>query len=590
MANARHSIPRRCAISVGLILLLPFSWAYLFPQSRNAKKENAPKSQADFRASVNVVVLNATATDKEGNPVKDLTANEFRVYDDGKLQSIQTFALESFGSDDSEELEAPGAQPQGAAPKQSGTRPPMRPRMISVVIDDLTMESSAELVGIVDAVKQFIKNDMNAGDQVAILSGSRKVQIPFSDNRQHLLEELAFVPEKLNMETTVRPCGPELTDLEAQAVAGEPAGGMSAYSNQLEEICVRAGISLTVAAFRQNGDSEYRTHSLLQTMRQHIRALRHFKGAKSVVLFSDGIVAQKKTAVAYKLQEVIDLALRSGIVLNTVGTRGVQVYMDAMFKPPADEKKEEQVGRVIGAASRTLADDNVWKILMHEDDKRGQQSPLIQMASDTGGMFHGGNLMDKGLREIARRQVFYYVLTYNMPPQKTDGVYHNIKLEVTRPGLELSYRKGYYTPKEELSFETRKKEDVMAALTAPGNMNEIPVTLSYNYYQEDDFTYSVSFISDVQIRGLQFFEEDARRKNLISLILAAYDENDRYISGVEKSIEFRLLEESYAGLLDHGLTSSVELKLPMGRYKIKAVVRESNQGKMGSAAKAVEIP
>jgi hypothetical protein len=73
-------------------------------------------------------------------------------------------------------------------------------------------------------------------------------------------------------------------------------------------------------------------------------------------------------------------------------------------------------------------------------------------------------------------------------------------------------------------------------------------------------------------------------------VLAAYDEAGQFISGLEKIIDFRLLESSYAGLLNRGLTSRVELKLPAGRYTLRAVVREGNQGKMGSAVKAIEIP
>ena len=130
----------------------------------------------------------------------------------------------------------------------------------------------------------------------------------------------------------------------------------------------------------------------------------------------------------------------------------------------------------------------------------------------------------------------------------------------------------------------------MEALRAPGNLNEIPVSLAYNYYRDDDSRYGVSFLTNISIRGLHFLDEDARRKNLISMVLVAFDENDHYIDGVEKSIEFRLLETSYASLLNQGLTSRVELKLPFGRYKIKAVVRESTQGKMGSITKAIEIP
>ena len=591
MTESRSRTLRCCGIALASMLLL-FSWGFLFPQSKNVKKEEASKSQADFRVSVNVVVLNATVTDRKGNLVKDLTVEDFRVYDDGKLQPIQTFAMELSGATEPEEAESAAAKPDSAVRKKGETRSQMRSRMISIVIDDLTMETPLDFVGIIDAVKKFVNNDMNPGDQVAILSGSRRVQLPFSDHKQQLLEELPLVLEKLNVETTIRPCGPDLTDLEAYEVARKHGRGVSAYNIQLADLCEKARISLPVAGMRQNGDSEFRTHSLLQTMRQHVRALRHFKGAKTVVLFSDGIVAQKGTATAYKLQEVIDLALRSGIVLNVVGTRGVDVYMDYMFKAPVpdDDKPEEVVGRTIGAGSKALLRDNTWKMLVRLNDKWSQERPLIQMAFDTGGMFHGGNFMDKSFHAIVRREIFCYILTYAQPQTKADGEYHSIGLEVTRPGMDLSYRKGYYTPKEELSFETRRKEDIIAALAAPGNMNEIPMTLSYNFFQEDDLSYSISFITDVKIRGLQFYEEDSRRKNLISLTLAAYDESDHYLSGVEKSIDFRLLEESYAGLREHGLKSSVELKLPMGRYKIKAVVRENNQNKMGSVAKSVEIP
>jgi hypothetical protein len=43
-------------------------------------------------------------------------------------------------------------------------------------------------------------------------------------------------------------------------------------------------------------------------------------------------------------------------------------------------------------------------------------------------------------------------------------------------------------------------------------------------------------------------------------------------------------------LRERGLVSRVELKLPPGTYKVKAVVRENAQGKMGSVTRAVEIP
>jgi hypothetical protein len=89
---------------------------------------------------------------------------------------------------------------------------------------------------------------------------------------------------------------------------------------------------------------------------------------------------------------------------------------------------------------------------------------------------------------------------------------------------------------------------------------------------------------------LHFLEEDSRRKDLINLVVVAFDEADHFIDGIEKSIDFKLTDASYDALLNHGLNSKVEFKLPLGRFKIKAVVREGAQGKMGSVTKAIEIP
>jgi VWFA-related protein len=511
-----------CAGSyIGLLLLL-FFCSPLLPQNKKAKKETSP-DRSVFNVRVNSVVVKATVTDKAGNPVTDLRSSDFRVFDDGKLQSIQTFTLESIDTPELEETKIPHSSPKQAAKEQDAARP----RLISIVIDDLTMEppgeggstrsgSILEFPRMVDSVKKFVKSDVGPTDQVSILSGSRKVQYPFSDNKQRLLEELDTIAGKLNLNWAWR----YMTDLEARLVASPQHGSLPFADTSTADL-------RKLTAMRQNADLEFRTRNLLYTIRQNLRTLRHFEGDKMVVLFSDGFLSETGTAEAYQLQELVNLALHSGIVLNSVSTRSVSSDIDSSSPVSTD-------------------------------------------------MFSRSAQKERALVQLV--------------PTEADGAYHRIRLEVARPGLELSYRNGYYTPKEEMTFENSKKEDLIEALNAPGNMNQIPMTLSYNYSQEEDFTYAVSFITDVNIRGLQFTEEDARRKNQVSMVLVAYDENDHYINGLEKTIDFQLMESSYAGLRERGLTSRVELKLPVGRYKIKAVVRESAQGKMGSVTKSVEIP
>jgi VWFA-related protein len=563
LLSARHCTLRRLWIPLGIWLLAYFG-SSAFPQGDKGKRELVYDSQSTFRLPVNVVVVNATVTDKAGKPVTDLTVDDFRVFEDGKRQAIQTFALESYGPGGVEESAA-----KGPVSKHSGTEATATlARMISIVIDDLTIESPADLMRMVEGIKGYLKNDIGPKDMVAVLSGSGSVQFPFSDDPQQLFEGVSVALRKLNFAQTQRSTCPKLTDINAWRIADAMHDYQVNYQRLIDETIQCLGLDpsapsskntaetfLRASAKQQAQIDEYRTRTLLYTLRLHIRALRHFEGPKRLVLFSDGFLSEPGSTAAYQLQEIVDLALRSGIVLNAVNIRGLSYEQQDI------------------------------------DDQMSQESPLSQMAYETGGVFfHNDNNFEKGLRTIAQRQAYYYILSYGTPSQRTDGSYHKIKLEVTRPGLDISYRKGYYTQKEQLSFENSKKEDILEALNGPGNMNEIPMTLAYNYSIEDDSSYAVSFVTSVNIRGLQFPEEDSRRRNMVSLVLVALDENDRYVNGLEKSLDFRLMESSYASLRDHGLTSRVQFKLPMGRYKVKAVVRENTQGKIGSVTKAVEIP
>ena len=451
--------------------------------------------------------------------------------------------------------------------------------MISIVIDDITAESNENYPQIIKVLEDFIEEGLAPLDQVTIVSGSGRVRFSFSDNRETLREEVNALSGKLSVNRPAKGDCPQLTALQAEGISRRE--DPDALSLAITETMECLGINNTkqaenyavAAATSQHEEADYRNRTLFDALRRHIRSLKHFEGTKSVILFSEGFMFKD---LAYELQDVADQALRSGVVLNTIDVRGLYT---AFFTA-------EQ--------SRPFTSDPSLLQKMQKalkDDAFAREESLNQLASDTGGLFHHNtNDIGAGLRKISDRASCYYVLTYSAPSIKPDGRYHRIKLETSRSGITLTYRKGYYCPKEELTFERRRKEDILEAMQAPGNLNEIPIQLAYNYYQNDDSTYAVALLTNVNVRGLRFLDEDSRRRNQITVVVVAFDEADHYVDGVVKSIDFRLTDASYENLLNHGLNSKVEFKLPMGRYKIKGVVREGAQGKMGSITKAIEIP
>ncbi len=566
-------------------------------KDRQNSKKQPPKKESErapaftFKVPVEVVVVNAVVTDRKGNPVKDLTVNDFKIYEDGKPQTVHTFALESYKS----------LQITDESGRVPGEKPPVQdessfsqPRFISLFLDDFTMGSLDILPRALESIQKFIEEDLGPGDQLSILAASGRTQLPFTSDKAALLDFVSQLYKKLNVGMVTRPDCPALTDLQAYRIHNQHPDTRSldvaamevmvcdgSDSQQATPAQIEAARQAALARVRSYAsqlyeETQYRNRILLGVLRQHVRSLRHLDGKKSLILFSDGFLSED---VRYELQDVVDMALRSGVIINAVDIRGLYV------------SSYQANDRVIVGATPEQQLVLSQKPMLHSENLTAQADPLGLLAQETGGIFfQNNNDLYSGVRKISANQSFYYVLTYASPTSKSDGRYHKIKLEVNRPGLRVVHRKGYYAPKEQISFERRKKEDIMEALHAPASLNEIPVQLSYNYHQVDESRYQLALLTRVNIRGLQFLEEDSRHKNLFHLVVVAFDENDRYVDGLEKSMELNLSEPSYAAMLHFGFTSKVNIRVPAGRYKIKAVVREGHRTKMGSINKTIEVP
>ncbi len=568
-----------------LLLLFLLAASFVLPQDKKSDKAvpKGEKSPFTFKIPVDVVIVNVTVTDGKKNPVLDLTADDFKVYEDGKPQPIHTFTLESYRTTQTPESTSRTGSMGKTADKENSATNPSQPRMFSLVIDDVTTPFEY-YPQVYDAARKFVEEDLVEGDLVAIVSGSGSVQHPFTSDKQLLHVEIDELFKHLNPQPVAKSTCPQLTDLQAQRIAND-VRDMISLETATREVCACLNLPICdqtaeqmarAQASAQFYETQYRNRALLRTLRQYARSLKHFEAKKNIILFSDGFLFQE---VTYDLQDVVDQALRSGVIFNTVDVRGLYVPMfDASIK-------------VTSINSRTNDEFFNEKRRLLSEDASAQEDSLVMLAHDTGGIFHhNSNDLHAGLKQVADRETHYYVLSYASPSQKADGRYHKIKLEVSRPGLELAYRTGYYAPKEELTFERKRKEDILEALRAPGNVNEIPVGFSYNSSQVDDSNYEVELVTRVDLRRMRFVEEDSWRKNLISLVIVAFDQNDRYIDGVQKDVSFSLSPGNYSALLDRGFSSKVSFRMPPGRYKIKTVIRESVQSKTGSLTKSIDVP
>ncbi len=558
-----------------LILLYCLASSAGIPQSRKSAQvpKGAQRDEAfSVKVPVNVVIVVATVTDGKGHAVSGLLADDFRVYEDGKQVPIHTFSVETY------QPQQTGRGGQSVRQKKDESDADdsfiSMPRLFRLVVDDVTMKEIDQLHFLNKAITRFIEEDLSSGDQISISSASGIVDHPFTADRMQMSRDF------LDLQSRARPLKPNasecppLTDLQAHNIANDLDDGLSvavAMSDMALCTMLPSALELRMQAKAHENEMRFRVRTLLTSLRSTVRSLKHFEGRKSLILCSSGFLSQEFT---YEVQDLIDSALRSGVVISVLDPSGLTT--NALTA----EQRAAGTGLIFSQKS-----------MLQSLSRTAQDGPLLKLAEDTGGSsFVDNNDLHAGLKAVAERESVHYILTYAAPGLGADGSYHKIRLELRRPGLEVNHRKGYYAPKEQMTFEGKAREDILDALRAPGNMKEIPVQISYNFAQADDTHYSLDLMSEINLRQVQFLLEEGRHKNVIQIVMAIYDEADRYLDGYEKTLEFNLSGESYDQILRHGVSSKFGFTLAPGRYKAMTVVRESHKTRMGSAEKIIEVP
>src|SRR5690242_7129825 len=124
----------------------------------------------------NLVQVDAVVT-KDGKPVTNLTADDFEIYEDGRKQTITSFAYISNVPSSARNTTVASAPLKDSAPDRAGATPPppVEPvqrdaarRTIAIVVDDLGI--SAETMGqIKTRLHKFLAEELQPNDLIAII-------------------------------------------------------------------------------------------------------------------------------------------------------------------------------------------------------------------------------------------------------------------------------------------------------------------------------------------------------------------------------------------------------------------------------------
>jgi len=385
-----------------------------------------PQQPPVFRAGVSAVRVDVIITDNKGNPVGDLKPEDFDVYEDGKLQTIDLFKL--INSDGNV---APGAEPARPIRSQfdqenEAGRDDVR--LFVIFLDDYHVRK-LNAMRMRDTLVQFVQTQLGPLDMVAIVYPLMSVNnITFTRDQTSLVAALRqFEGRKYDY----RP----MNQFEAQ-YANYPSQAVETVRNQVTMTALR-GVAVRMGSLREGRKalifvSEGFSSLLPVQMRDPNAQMPGFGNPTTKNPNAGNTVMEDRARFSSDIDMLSDLRE----VFNAANQQNTAIYA---LDP-----------RGLSMGEFDVSDTASIGMKESQDYLRATQDTLQILATNTDGRaIINRNDLDKGLKQVVRDSSAYYLVGYNSTLSKPDGRFHEIKVKVKRPGLQVRSRKGYWAPTTE---------------------------------------------------------------------------------------------------------------------------------------------
>jgi VWFA-related protein len=528
------------------------------------------------------VPVRVVVRDSQGKIVTKLRKEDFEVKEGRTLQTISTFSIEP-----AEHPKVTNAAPTDAPASTSDTPPAnfLPPaRFVGLLFDDVHVNLQ-DLQRVRIAAEKYVDSSIEPTDRVAVLTFSGQTQMDFTEDRTKLRETLRqLLPRAVTAgdSTGAGECPSidyyqanqivNFNDLQAMNVAIQDA--LVCAFNGDQRMLAGAQSMAQSTAFRILSTGDTQTQYSIRRLQEVIRRMAALPGQRSIVLISPGFLYYRQET---KLFEVIDLANRSNVVVNSLDARGLYTVI------PGGDISQSNTGDL-----RLSGFHDSYQI----EGQRRQTDVLADLADGTGGStFLNNNDLETGLRRMAAAPEVSYLLGISPAKLKFDGQFHSLKVTVLgKEKYTIQARKGYYAPKKSESEEDLAKRDIEDAVFSQEEQSAIPIQLHTQYYKVDPADAKLTVLSHVDLRRIHFEKAEGRNRNSLTVVTVLFDRNGNYITGSQKVVEFRLLDATLERLNRSGVTLKTSFDVKPGEYVVRLVVRDANAAQLAASNGAIEIP
>ncbi len=486
-----------------------------------------------FQSGVEMVVLDVSVLDRDRRPVRGLNASDFTVLEDGQPQKVSSF--EAFDFEDPV-LPTPTAPwVRAVAPDVQKNTDVNDKRLVVIVMDDAVPTPSPDVLH-ARALARDVVNSLGPDDLASVVyTLHRRDAQPFTRDRSRLLAAV----DRFNASTD-------------SGVAMGKTIDAAAGRTFFDQFNIASGTLYL---------------SLVDTLRGLTRSLATISGRrKAIVLVGVGIPFDAEAA-GTDLSGLGGLADLSGLADQLRFELG-QCYREA-------QRANINVYTLDPGGLRAPYDAGVVSADPGNPGKLNRDF-LKSVAENTGGFaVTDTNDATPGIQQALRENASYYMLGYVPASTRAAGRYRKIDVRVTRPGVTVRTRSGYFEASPPRPQAARKVAPAASTAALEGLLPKTDLTmhlatlpLASPGKKKATLAIVVGLIQRSPLRATAAVQE-------IDLRIEAFSPDGARRAARKQTIPVTLGRAGGGMLVGYELLSSLELD--PGRYHIR-VAAESRTG------------
>jgi len=517
------------------------------------------QSEYVLHVESDLVLVNVTVRDKNGNFVQGLKPENFTLLEDNRPQKILSFDVENVDAvppldvTQAKPLPEPAPEQTHPAATSANAASQFKDRRLIVLFFDLSAMEPDEIDHAVTSAEHYVDTQMAPADLVSIVSlgSSLLVNQDFTADRALLKKQL-------------------------QAFSSGSGQGFEEGTTGTTEGTPDTGQPFTA------DDAEYNifnTDRRLEALRSVAEKLAYVQQKKSLIYFSSGM---DRTGIENQseLRAAVNAAVRSNLAIYTMDMRGLQALVAG--------------GEAQSASLRGVSAYSGQSTLNALNSNFTTQETLVTLASDTGGRaFLDSNDFSKIFKGVQQDTSTYYLLGYHSTNLAHDGRYRRIVVRMNEksnvPGVKIDYRRGYYAPADyQHSTKDDKERQLEEELASELPATDLPLYLGVAYFRLEGNKFFVPISLVVPGSQIPFVRSSDHDKASLDVIGMVLDTERHPLNRIRDTI--KLAVNVSTEVKKKNVQYDTGMSLLTGKYHLKFVVRENQTGRMGSFETDIEVP